>query len=295
MTSAANRSVLSRWWARAPILLAMLYTAGGCSVLVSSAMDEMAVNVTRAIQDSDDLETAASGMPAYLLMVEGLAEDNPRDASLLKTASTLNGAYAGLFVANPQRKRQMSQKALDYGFRAVCVRRPQICELRGERFNTFAPVLQATDRRDVPYLYALGTAWAGWIQANSTDMNAVAKLPYVDAVMNRVAELNETYDSGGVHIYLGVLATLLPPSLGGQPEVARQHFERAVALSEGTNLLAKVLYAERYARLVFNRNLHDRLLREVLAADPHVPGRTLSNTYAQRRARELLASADDYF
>ena len=201
----------------ASILLAMLYTAGGCAFLVSSAMNDMAANVTRAIEDSDDLETAASGMPAYLLMVEGMAKDNPGDASLQKTAATLNGAYAGLFVEDPQRKRQMAQKALDYGFQAVCVRRPQFCELRGERFNTFAPVLQTTDRKDVPYLYTLGTAWAGWIQVNSTDMNAVAQLPYVEAVMNRVAQLDETYDDGGVHIYLGVLATLLPPSLGGQP------------------------------------------------------------------------------
>ncbi|KPJ79060.1 MAG: hypothetical protein AMJ54_00585 [Deltaproteobacteria bacterium SG8_13] len=258
-------------------------------------MDEMAGSITRAIEDSDDLETVKNGMPAYLLMVEGLAQDHPGDASLQKAAATLNGAYAGLFVEDPQRKRHMAQKALDYGFRAVCVRRPHICEVRGERFNEFAPALLVTDRADVPYLYALGTAWAGWIQAGSNDMNAIAQLPYVEAVINRVAELDETHDDGGVHVYLGVLATLLPPSMGGKPEVAREHFERAVALSNGENFMAKVIFAERYARLVFDRELHDRLLHEVLESDPHIPGRTLSNTYAQQRARELLASGEDYF
>ena len=46
---------------------------------------------------------------------------------------------------------------------------------------------------------------------------------------------------------------------------------------------------------MFDRELHDRLLKEVLAADPHVPGMTLSNVLAQREAAELLASSHDYF
>ena len=56
-----------------------------------------------------------------------------------------------------------------------------------------------------------------------------------------------------------------------------------------------VLYAQYYARMVFNRTLHDRLLHEALKKNPSVPGYVLMNTAAQKQARELLASADDYF
>jgi hypothetical protein len=59
--------------------------------------------------------------------------------------------------------------------------------------------------------------------------------------------------------------------------------------------MAKVEYARRYARLMFDRELHDRLLQEVLAADPVYPELTLSNVLAQRQAKELLQSAEDYF
>jgi hypothetical protein len=41
--------------------------------------------------------------------------------------------------------------------------------------------------------------------------------------------------------------------------------------------------------------LHDRLLNEVLAADPYQDGYTLSNVLAQEQAREMLAQADEYF
>jgi len=96
-------------------------------------------------------------------------------------------------------------------------------------------------------------------------------------------------------MYLGVLNSILPASLGGKPEVAKAHFEQAMNLSEGKNLLAPVMYAEKYARLMFDRELHDRLLKAVLEADPNVHGLTLQNTYAQEQAKALLADADDYF
>ena len=44
-----------------------------------------------------------------------------------------------------------------------------------------------------------------------------------------------------------------------------------------------------------DRELHDSLLEDVLAADPQVHGLTLQNTYAQEQAEALLADADDYF
>jgi hypothetical protein len=46
---------------------------------------------------------------------------------------------------------------------------------------------------------------------------------------------------------------------------------------------------------MYERELHDRLLHEVLEADPEVPGSTLLNVLAQRQARMLLETADDYF
>jgi hypothetical protein len=113
--------------------------------------------------------------------------------------------------------------------------------------------------------------------------------------MRRVAELDETWDHGNAQLYLGVLTTLRPPALGGKPEEGQAHFRRAIELSAGRNLMAKVQYAGSYARLVFDRELHDHLLNEVLAADAREPGLTLINTLAKQQAQALLRSANDYF
>ena len=63
-----------------------------------------------------------------------------------------------------------------------------------------------------------------------------------------------------------------PASLGGKPEEGKANFEKALALSQGRNQMVRVLYAQFYARLVFDQQLHDKLLNEVLAADPRRAG-----------------------
>ena len=156
-------------------------------------------------------------------------------------------------------------------------------------------VLDNSSKKQVATLYLLGSQWAGWIEAHSGDWNAVAKIGQVRALMETVLLLDEQYDHGAAHLYLGVLSTLIPPALGGKPEQGKLHFERAIELSAGKNLMARVLYAEKYARLVFDQGLHNQLLREVLAEDPHQGAFTLANVLAQKKARQLLAESNDYF
>ena len=130
---------------------------------------------------------------------------------------------------------------------------------------------------------------------NTDDWKAIADKARVDAMMQRVVALDESYSDGAAYLYLGILATLMPEAMGGKPEKGRADFERAIELSGGRNLMAKVLLAREYARLVFDRDLHDRLCREVIEADPVAAGLTLVNTVAQEEARQLLESSEDYF
>ena len=151
------------------------------------------------------------------------------------------------------------------------------------------------DEDDVDIFYAYGAAWAGWIQANTSDWNAIAQVSKVKNLMEWVEGYDEGYDNATVQVYLGVLTTQLPPSVGGKPEIGKAHFEKAIALSDGKHLMAKVLYAKQYARLMFEQELHDELLQQVIDADPYAEGLTLINRLAQRQADRLLAESADYF
>ena len=275
--------------------LLMLSALTGCASFVTSASGKLADHLSSAILNQDDPETVEAGMPSYLLLVDSLIEGDPRSENLLLSGSKLYGAYAAAFVKEPVRARRLARKARDYSDRALCVHDAQLCGLLERPYDEFAAAIGKLKADDVPLLYASGAAWAGWIQANSSDWNAIADLAKVKAAMQRVVELDENYSHGEAHLYLGVFATLLPPALGGKPEEGRIHFERAIELSAGRDLMAKVEYARRYARTTYDRPLHDRLLQEVIDADAVEPGLTLSNMLAKRQARDLLASADGYF
>lgn len=279
------------------IVFTALLFAGlpGCSWIISSTTNDFAGNLANSILNQSDPAMVKEGVPAYLLLIDAMLEGDPKNESLLRSAASLNGSYAGMFLEDPRRQKTLSQKALDYGSKAVCVRNRKACNITTMPFEDFSKVINSISKDDVPTYYTLGTAWAGWIQANSDNWNAIAQLAQVERIMQKVVELDDGYENGSAHMYLGVMATLLPPAMGGRPEVGQEHFERAIALSKGKNLMAKVLYARHYARLVFDRELHDKLISQVLNADPNVPGLTLINTIAQQQAKQLAATADDYF
>jgi hypothetical protein len=274
---------------------AVLLASFGCASLMSSATAGLADSLGEAVLNQNDPETVRAGAPAYLLLVDGLIADNPDDLDLLLAGARLYSSYAGAFVNDPERAARLARKGRDYGWRALCRSDRRACGSWSAPYAEFEAVVSSMGPRQVAALYGAGAAWAVWIRAASDDWSAVADKARVDAMMQRVVALEGSYDDGGAFLYLGILATLLPEAMGGRPEDGRAAFERVIELSEGRNLMAKVLLADRYARLVFDRELHDRLCREVIAADAEAPGLTLTNTLAQAEARRLLADSADYF
>lgn len=278
------------------VAVALLAAASlGCAAIVSSATRRLSEDLTTASLNQNDPATVRDGAPAFLLMIDGLIAGSPDDVDLLLAGARLYGAYVGAFVQEPVRAKRLADKARSYGRRALCARDRDLCDAVGRPFEEFEAALAEVDASDLPALYGFATASAVWIQAHSDDWNAIAELPRVEGSLRRVVELDDAHDGGNAHLYLAVMGSLLSPNLGGKPEVARVHFERAIAISDGRNLQAKLLYAERYARLVFDRELHDRLLTDVLEADPVAPGLTLGNILAQERAAVLLEESPEYF
>ena len=290
---AARRS--ARAVANSAVLILMALLMQGCASLVGSVTQNFASDLGAAILNSDDPHMVRDGAPAYLILIDSLLAGNAENASLLEQSAELHSAYAGAFVAEPERAKKLHLKAKMQILQAACLSLADGCGLDQRPYADFANWVTAQQPAQVPLLYNLASIWAGWIQANSDDFMAIAELGRVKALMQRVVELDGAYANGNAHLYMGVFETLVPPGMGGRPEIGRQHFEQALDISGGRNLMVKVMYADQYARLLFERKLHDQLLQEVMAAEAKSPGLTLMNTVAKERAQRLLDTADDYF
>ncbi|MCB1656990.1 MAG: hypothetical protein H6996_09325 [Moraxellaceae bacterium] len=273
----------------------LLWLVSGCSSVLESKAQQFGQNFSQAVLENNDPVLVEQALPSYLLLLDALLKNQSQNMALLKAAAKLNSAYASAFVSDTGRGKGLNDKALDYAAKALCLKNKNLCQLQTLPIDEMAFRLTQVSKVELDSLYVLGSVWAGWIQVHSDDWNAIADLARVKMIMQRVLALDENYQQGEAHLYLGVLATLLSPALGGQPEVGKSHFEKALVLSEGKNLIAKVYYAKFYARNTFNRELHDALLQEVVAANPQAEKLTLSNLLAQQQAKTLLASADDYF
>jgi hypothetical protein len=274
-----------------PEILSLLFM----SLSLSGCFGRISDNLTGAILNQPDPDIVRDGAPSYLLMMDALIAGDPDDAGLLKGGASLYCLYTAMFVEDNQRARHLSEHALEYGQRALCASRETACGLAGRPYDEFVDGLGTLRKRDVPSAYAWTVSWLVWLKAHSDDWNALADLPKLEAALQRLVELDEGYEHGSAHLYLGILNTVRPAALGGKPEVGRRHFERALELSAGQDLSFKVEYARYYARMRYDRPLHDRLLQEVLATNVEVSGLVLINNMARQQAEELLASAEDYF
>jgi hypothetical protein len=247
-----------------------------------------------------DVVLAEQGTPAFLLVLDGMIDHSPEDKSLLLSGAKAYSSYTAAFVGDtyPDRNRILTEKAKGYAFRAFSLHNRKFLEAKDRPHSEFTDYLSAFGERDVPYLYYTATCWAGWIQANSDSWDAIADLPKVQSLIERVIELDESFFYGSSHAFMGALLTIRPPSLGGRPEEAREHFERALTLGQGRFLPSYVMYAKHYAKLVYEKNLFFDLLDKVLEAPVgEVSELTLINALAKQQARDLIDDArkEEYF
>ena len=284
-----------RFWSQFALFGLLIACLTGCAAIVSGVTNKLADDLSSAILGSPDAGVVSDGLPAYLLLIDALVEGSPDDPAILNTAALLNGSYATAFVADEARQKYFATKAKELALRASCHHRRDFCSVLDMDYDDFVSLVDDVSIKDIEYVYVLASNWAGWIQSHADDFRAVAELARAKALMTRVIELDANHADGSPFIYMGVFATFLPAALGGEPEVGRQNFQRAIEISEGKNLYARVMMAEMYARAMFDRELHDRLLHEVIDADPEAGELTLQNVIAQDLAKQLLESADEFF
>ncbi len=276
-------------------LMLLVLAVSACGQLIANAKQEFAEDLSATILAFDDPETIKKAVPAYLVLISSMIKGDPDNANLLEAGAQLYSAYATGFTDSASSKKALANRGFAYASHAICIRDEHFCDVKSISYFEFKKRLAAVEKVQAESLLIFVSSWAGAIEANSSDWNAVAELPKVKAGIQCVLEIDETVSNGNAHLYMGVMESLLPPALGGKPELAKKHFDRAIELSNGENLMAKVLYAEKYARMLFDRELHDKLLQQVIDADAGSSDLVLMNTLAKQKAAELLNSGDDYF
>ncbi len=190
------------------------------------------------------------------------------------------------------RARRLYLRARSYGLRALDLAYPGLsAQLQQDPARAVARV----GARDVALLYWNAAALGLAISVSRADAALLARLPEVEALIQRALALDETWQEGSLHEFQLVLAAARP---GAPPDFdrIRRHFERARELSRDRRASVFVAYAEAVSVRRQDRREFHALLEQALAVDPdRYPQHRLSNLLAQCRARWLKERADELF
>jgi len=292
----------------APLLIVTV-ALSGCSIkrfAVNKVGDALASGGS-TYESDDDLELVGDALPFSLKLLESLLAESPNHMGMLETSCKGFATYAYVYVqqeadrvadSNLQRARELRERsrrlyrrASRYGFRALEVAYPGI----GERLTTDPEGAVAVVRdRHVSLLYWNAVALGLAISQSKDDAAMLARLPEVDAMLERAIELDEGWNGGALHELRLSLAAARP----GAPDYAvlERHYERALALSRDARASVFVTCAEAVAVPQQDVMRFRELLGRALAvnADADESNR-LANLAAQRRAAWLLGRVDDLF
>jgi len=281
------------------LVFALVGSGHGCAIIrsgVGRAMAPMAEDLAASLQRQSDVELVREGAPAYLLLLDGLAQSGAPQPKMLLAAAEANTAYAMAFLdqTDRERARAFHARARDYGL-VVLRRNRHFRAAERAPMMDYEAAVRTFRKRDVPALFTTGTAWISWILSSSDSVEALAQLGRAVALMQRVLELDPDYRMGGAHLFFGLYYAVQPLGAGRDMEKAQAHFQRVFELAGPDYLLARVTYAEYFARYAFNRELFESTLREVLAPREDPPEFRLMNAVARLRARALLDRVEEFF
>jgi len=292
-------------------LLLVAIVGCGCSMkkMTTKTMGRVATDGMVAVESEGDLDFARESIPALIKTLEVLRYGDEGDRVTLTLLAKAYGTFTFGFIEERllglpegsaeyqeefQRAELFYRRGRDYGIAALMNDGGMKRSWKAP-FPEFKKAVEGLGKKYAEALFWTAFNWANWMNLNRDDPQAVVGLPKVQAMVERVIELDPDFYYGSAHALKGVMAVSRPKMLGGDPDLANEELGEAMRISPDY-LMTKVLYAQYYARQTNDAALFRRSLSEVIAADPAgLEDQMLANKLAQRRAEILLKREKQLF
>ena len=267
-----------------------------CLLLSSCSLNRLAVRSTASVIDSGlpaiyrekDPQFAREALPATLKLMEVLLESDPGNQALLLDAAMGFCGYGFMFIEdeNEARASGLYQKGSGYALRALT--------LKGAAKDGLVDP-GALNKDTAAAAFWHNFCRAAYVNINRDNPDALAELPKIMPVAERVAELTPAYYYNGSYSMLGTYYALRPRITGGDPEKAKLNFDKAMQGGGAGFLLNDYMAARMYAVAAQDEDYFVKVLNAILAAELKDDGTRLPNEVAKIKARKLLEKKDELF
>jgi hypothetical protein len=306
--------MLSRSLLPTIIIAAAAVLASGCNMqkLTANQTADLLLMGSISLERESDMQFAREALPGGLKTMETFLVASPDNESLHLLLTRGYTTYAFAFLEGEAEKGQfkLSQdeldelnrravlhymRARDYGF--MLLDKPEFEDAaKSGRFDDAKARLKQMEEEDVEGLFWVAQAWGSAINLRQEDPDMLDGLELVEAIMDRMLELDDDYYFAGPHLLKAVYLTSKPPMFGGDPEKAKEHFEIAMARHGDQLLLIPYLYGRFYGAQKQDVKTFNRMMKHVLEADlESYPDQMLANEIARDRARFWVANSSELF
>jgi predicted anti-sigma-YlaC factor YlaD len=311
---------LGKFMKKRIFLIFVAFTACGL-VFTGCSINKMAMNaVANALSGSgssdvftgdSDPQLVGDAIPFAIKMYEVLLSSTPEHVGLLNTTGSIFVMYANAFVQGPTemlpsdewqkreegmaRAKRLYLRGYEYLYKALDTKFKGFRQANLED-GSLQAILQKCKKEDVGTLY-----WtvAGGLAAYSIDVldfELSANIPKWSAMIHRAYELDPDYGGSALDEFFILFYGSLPALLGGDKDLAKVHFERALEKSGGNSASAYIAYAQSICISAQDYDTFKDYLEKALAINPDADTSTrLVTIIGQRKARWMLANAYLYF
>jgi len=299
-------------------VLVLAAALGGCDIgkLTVNTTSKVLQRAQPSLQQESDYEMARQAIPGALKTVEGFWIVDPDNERLIAILTEGYCQYGTAFVEDDwevakfakdlnaieyhnDRATKIFTRCLNYALRTLGGKWQK--DIFGNQ-DELAKLLKDTGAGSRTPLMFAGLALGSMINHNLTRVEMLAYLPTVQAIIERVIELDAKHPPKNVqhaalpYVALGMIHSARPKAMGGDPDKARSCFEMALQKTNNKFLLARTLMAYRVGLATNDRKFFHDQLKLVLETAPSVwPEQRLANEVAHRKARRYLSHEKEIF
>jgi hypothetical protein len=204
----------------------------------------------------------------------------------MEQAEDAAGEGSPLYQYHQARAKAGYERAIHYGIKLLELKKRGFEQAR-KNDETMKAWLAAFDdpEHDAPNLFWTGYAWISRVNVVKEDPAMVADLFIGVAMLERVVALDDKFFYGSAHTILGAYHAR---SAMAELDEAKKEFAKAIQISGGKMLLAKLQLAAKYDCMKVDREHYVKTLTEVIDAGDILPEQRFTNTIAKRRAKRYL-------
>lgn len=294
----------------APLALLLGAGCGAIKRMAINRVGDVLAEGSSVFATDEDIELVGEALPFGLKLMESLLASSPRHRGLLLAACEGFTSYSNAYVhfdaevtkgeidldegrRLENRARRLYRRAHAYGMRALeggyeGITRELAIDPRA--------AASRVETKDVPLLYWNAASLGLAISVSRDDPRMLMRLPEVEALLDRALELDDAWEGGALHEFAIVLAGAGTSFDVEEVPRLREHFDRALELSDGNRGSLFVAWAESVSVATQNPVEFREMLRRALRIDPdEKEDIRLLNLLSQRRARWLLGRIDELF